>query len=47
MMGVDGDKQPQLQFFNLEEYVPKDHLLRIIRQQLYVLMWKMKQIWLH
>ncbi|WGV58275.1 IS1182 family transposase [Brevibacillus brevis] len=34
MMGVDGDKQPQLHFFNLEDYVPKDHLLRIIRQHI-------------
>ncbi|MDQ0901065.1 transposase [Paenibacillus sp. V4I7] len=33
MMGVNGDKQHQFIFLNLEDYVPKDHLLRIIQRE--------------
>jgi transposase len=31
MMGVDGDKQNQLMYMNLDDLVPQDHLLRDIR----------------
>lgn len=33
MMGVNGDKQHQFVFFNLEDYVPKGHLLRAIQKK--------------
>ncbi|WP_158607027.1 IS1182 family transposase [Paenibacillus ginsengarvi] len=33
MMGVNGDKQHQFVFFNLEDYVPKGHLLRAIQRE--------------
>jgi transposase len=33
MMGIDGDKQNQLMYINLDDLVPQDHLLRDIRQK--------------
>lgn len=33
MMGITGDKQHQLMFFNLEDYVPKEHFLRLVQKE--------------
>lgn len=34
MMGMDKDKQNQMMFINLDDLVPQDHLLRVIRQKI-------------
>jgi len=33
MMGITGDKQHQFMFFNLEDYVPKEHFLRLVQKE--------------
>jgi transposase len=33
MMGMNGEKQHQFMFFNLENFIPENHLLRVIQQQ--------------
>jgi len=33
-MGVDGDKQNQFMYINLDDLVPQDHLLRDIRERI-------------
>ncbi|MGK5507382.1 transposase, partial [Brevibacillus formosus] len=34
MMGIDGDKQHQFMFLNLDDLVPENHFLRIVRNKI-------------
>ncbi|WJQ81933.1 transposase [Brevibacillus brevis] len=34
MMGIDGDKQHQFMFLNLDDLVPENHFLRVVRNKI-------------
>ncbi len=34
MMGIDGDKQHQFMFLNLDDLVPENHFSRVVRNKI-------------